>query len=269
MKLILFFSTVLILCVSVLYFFQSKLLFFPVHLEKNHVFKFDMPFEEKFISYGDQEIIHGVLFKPSHPVGRILYFHGNGGALDSWGYAGAELAQKLNCEVLILDFPGYGKSTGDLPTSEKALYESGEAALKELVSSTDSALPIILYGRSLGSAVASYLASKSNVQGLILETPYLSIKAMAAVMFPIVPSFLVRYDLDNQKNILNLTMPVLIIHGTADSVIPYSQAKRLANESSKANFMTIEGGGHNDLSNFPQYWEGVQKFAGLLYTINN
>ncbi len=266
MKLIIFFSVVIILGIFALFFFQSRLLFYPTSLDKNYVFKFDVPFEEKFISYGDQEIIHGLLFKPAYPTGRILYFHGNGGALDSWGYAAAELAQKLNHEVLILDYPGYGKSSGNLPTSEKALYESGAAALKELVASTDSTLPIILYGRSLGTAVASYLASKNVVQGLILETPYLSIKAMAAGMLPLIPSFLVRYDMDNQKNILNLTIPLLVIHGTTDAVIPYSHAERLVKESPKSNLITIDGGGHNDLSNFPQYWESIEKFINVLKT---
>lgn len=76
LKLILFLSTVFILCVSALFLFQSKLLFFPVHLEQNHVFKVVMPFEEKFISSGDQEIIHGVLFKPSHPAIAFLKSYG-------------------------------------------------------------------------------------------------------------------------------------------------------------------------------------------------
>ena len=263
-KLTVFSLCIILLIVSGLWFFQSKLLFFPTRLEENFLFEFNVQFEEKFISYGDKEVIHGLLFKPDQPVGRILYFHGNGGALDSWGYAGAEIAKKLKCDVLILDYPGYGKSSGSLPKNEKALYESAEAGLKELISGSDSTLPIILYGRSLGSGVASHLATTNAVQALILETPYESIKEMAAVMVPFAPSFLVRYDLDNAKNIKELSVPILIIHGTADSVIPYSQAQRLNRENPKADFVTIEGGGHNDLSNFSQYWAVVESFVNRL-----
>ena len=261
LKFIFLFGTIIILIIAGLSLLQVKILFHPTFLEKNYIFKFDVPFEEKFIAYGKQENIHGLLFKPIQPIARILYFHGNGGALDSWGYAAAELAQKLNCEVLILDYPGYGKSSGGLPTSEKALYESAEAALQELTASNKDSLPIILYGRSLGSAVASYLAAHSSAKLLILETPYLSIKAMAAVIVPFAPSFLVRYDLDNQKNIKNLNIPTLILHGTADTVIPFSQAKQLSEESPAAKFVTVEGGDHNNLSDFPQYWEAVTNFV--------
>lgn len=264
MKFLIFIFLIFLLGVTALYIFQAKLIFFPVVLDKNYVFKFDTAFEEKFIYYGDpgdKQFIHGLLFKPKQPIGRILYFHGNGSALDSWGPTAEELAQKLKCEILILDYPGFGKSSGSLATSEKALFESAEAALKEFISVTDASLPLILYGRSLGTGVASYLASKYAVQALVLETPYVSVKAMATERYTIAPAFLVRYDLDNQKNIKDLTVPVLMIHGTEDSVIPYSQSQILHHNYPKIEFVTIEGGDHNNLYEYPQYWEAVENFT--------
>jgi uncharacterized protein len=260
-KTLVFLLVLIALGVAALFVFQSKLLFYPTVIDKKYIFKFDIPFEEKFIKYGDGKEIHGLLFKPTQPVARILYFHGNGGALDSWGYLGAELSKQLNSEVLIVDYPGFGKSSSGLASSEVELYESAEAAIKILQSNVDAPLPIILYGRSLGSGIASYLSNKIAVQALILETPYLSLKAMAEVVFPLVPTFLVRYDLDNQKNIKKLKIPILIIHGTADTLIPFSHAQQLANESKQSSFIIIDGGGHNNLPDYPQYWVALKKFT--------
>ncbi|AZZ35437.1 alpha/beta hydrolase [Bdellovibrio sp. qaytius] len=248
---------------ALLYYFQSKLLFYPAKLEKNFAFSFSLPHEEKFISY-NKETLHGLLFKANKPKARMMYFHGNRGALDKWGQVGADLSEKLNCDIFILDHPGFGKSTGSLPTSEKELYESADAAFAEFIASTDKTLPIILYGRSLGSALASYLASKNKVQALILETPYLSIKAMAKVLFPFVPSFFVHYDLDNAKNIQGLNIPILILHGTGDTVVPYIQGKELAALNSNAEFITIDDGNHNTLANYPLYWNAVENFVAKI-----
>jgi len=252
---------VLILVILILvYFFQSKLLFFPLKLEKDFAFEFSLPHEEKFISYNN-EIVHGLMFKAKNPKARIIAFHGNRGALNTWGQIGVDLSHKLQGDVLILDYPGYGKSSAELPLSEKALYQSAEAAFDEFIATTDKTLPIIVYGRSLGSAVASHLAAAKSVQALILETPYTSMKAMASHVFPYLPSFLVRYDLDNEKNIKDLNIPILIIHGTQDSVVPFTHASSLAKQKPNAEFISIEGGAHNDLASYPLYWRAVEKFA--------
>lgn len=257
------FIVLILVILALIYFYQSKLLFFPTKLQKDFTFKFSFPHEEKFISYNNG-IVHGVMFKVKNPRARIIYFHGNRGSLHTWGQVGADLCDKLNSDVLALDYPGYGKSTGGLPVSEKALYESADAAFDEFVATTDKTLPIIVYGRSLGSAVASYLAAKKTVQALILETPYTSMKAMASHVFPYLPSFLGRYDLDNVKNIKELNIPILIMHGTQDAVVPFTQGNALARQKSNAEFVSIEGGGHNDLSTFPLYWNALEKFVARI-----
>lgn len=244
-----------------LFFFQSKLLFHPVKLEKGFIFNFTLPYEEKFFTYGNKSI-HGLFFKAANPKVRIIFFHGNMGALDTWGNVGVDLNQRLNADVLVLDYPGFGKSEGDVPTSEIAMYESAEAAFDNFIASSDNNTPVILFGRSLGSAVASHLAAKKKVHALILETPYTSMKAMAKVVLPFVPGFMVRYNLDNESNIEKLNMPILILHGTADRVIPYTQGKQLAAKNTLTELITIEGGDHNDLSAFAIYWQAIEKFVG-------
>ena len=249
--------------VALLYFFQARLLFYPTKLATNLVFKFPIPHQEKFIAY-DGEILHTLLFKSSNPRARLIYFHGNGGALDSWGHVAVDLVQKLNVDVLIVDYPGYGKSSGSLPVSEQALYRSAEAAFAELLKSTDSQLPLIVYGRSLGSAVASHLAAKPEVRALILETPYTSMKAMAKVVFPYVPSILVRYNLDNEINLRAVNVPILILHGTNDNVVPYGQGKELHSQKATSEFVSIDGGSHNDLPEHALYWDAVINFVANL-----
>lgn len=244
---------------SLIYFFQSKLIFHPTQLSADFVFKFSSPFEEKIISF-EGEILHGLIFRAKNPKTRILYFHGNGGALDSWGEVGAELSEKLNSDIFLIDYPGYGKSSGQLPASEKELFRSAEAAFNEFIRSTQDTLPIIIYGRSLGTGVASYISAQHSVQGLILESPYISIKSMAAHMLPFVPSTLVRYNLDNAQNIQNLKIPILIFHGNLDGTIPFAQGKQLALDKPDADFIPISEGHHNNLSDFRSYWAALENF---------
>ncbi|MFZ3229943.1 MAG: alpha/beta fold hydrolase [Pseudobdellovibrio sp.] len=263
-KVLVFFFAIIFIGLVALFFNQAKLVFYPVHVDSKYVFNFKLSFEEKYISYGSGKIIHGLLFKPENPIGRILYFHGNAGALDSWGYAAEEIAIRLNCQILIIDYPGFGKSTGGLASSEVALFDSAEAAFKVFEESTNSKLPLIVYGRSLGSGIASHLAAKNKIQALILETPYISIKAMAKVIFPLLPSFFVRYNLNNQENINKLSIPILILHGTADALIPFLQSAILSKENANIRLVAIAEGTHNNLSNFQIYWDSIQNFIQQL-----
>jgi pimeloyl-ACP methyl ester carboxylesterase len=252
---------IIFLALAALYFLQHKLVFFPTSIDDSYKFQYSIRFEEKFIKYGEGKVVHGILFYPGNPKVRILYFHGNGGALDSWGELGAELAQRLNAEVLMMDYPGYGKSGKDVPFSEAGLLTSGQAAFEEMKKTQNANLPLIIFGRSLGTGIASYIAANNSVSALILETPYLSTKAMADVMFPFVPSFLLRYKLDNAANLAKVNVPVLILHGTSDMVVPYDQGKKLAELNPKAQMISFPQGGHNDLSVFPDYWKSVEVFV--------
>jgi pimeloyl-ACP methyl ester carboxylesterase len=253
--------TLLVLTIYVgLYLFQYKLLFYPTVLDANHKFKFNGAFEEKTITYSNNQKISALLFKTASPKSRILYFHGNGQALDTWGFVAEELAQKYNSEVLIIDYPGYGKSSGGLPRSEVQLLESAQAAFEYFKATSDDKLPMIIYGRSLGSGIASYIASKNSVQGLILETPYVSIKKMARIYIPIVPEFIVNYNLDNSASLKNLKIPIIILHGTSDEVIPYEQSQQLSLEFPQAEFIAIDTAEHNNLADFPLYWKSLDKF---------
>ena len=150
------------------YLLQEKFIFLPSKLPQDYVYEFDHDFEELFIETEDGARLNALHFKQENPRGIIVYYHGNAGDLSRWGKVTSYFLQ-FNYEVLVMDYRTYGKSTGKL--SEKALYSDAQLfynKAKELFPEGN----IIVYGRSLGTAMAAYVASKNKPKKLILETPF-------------------------------------------------------------------------------------------------
>lgn len=244
-----------------LYFYQARLIFLPEPLSKDTKLSFPSDFSESFLTLGSGDTVHFLEFRASNPKRVVLYFHGNAGNLAGWGEIASELSQRTDSDVWIMDYPGFGKSSPALPRDEKILLEMGRA-LVERIRTTRPGLPLFLYGRSIGSGIASALARNVEVEGLILETPFTSLRELARTYYPFVPGFVLRFDLDNTRlTPQNAPQDLLIIHGTADEVIPYRFGERLAESlAGHTQFMTIEGGHHNDLPEFPEYWGRLHTF---------
>lgn len=243
---------------SLLYFLQEKMMFFPTVLEQDYQYKFSQPFEELFLKTDEEAVINAIHFKVKNPKGVILYFHGNAGDLSRWGFV-AEYFVEKQYDVLIMDYRTYGKSTGKL--SEQALYTDAEFFynyLKERYNEDE----ITLFGRSLGTGIAAYLASKNKPKQLILETPYYSITDVAKSRFPIFPvEKLLKYRLPTFQYIQKVSCPITMFHGTEDVVVPYKSAKKLFKSAPKAltTFVTIDGGNHGDLSNYELYHRKIRE----------
>lgn len=240
-----------------LYFLQEKILFLPTTLAQDYQYDFRYPYEELFFETADDVSINAIHFKVENPKGVILYFHGNAGDLSRWGIVGEHFVS-LNYDVLIMDYRGYGKSTGKL--SEQGFYNDAEYCYDYLLKSY-SEEDILVYGRSLGTGVATYIASKHKPKQLILETPYYSILDVAKLRFPIFPvTALLRYEFPSNEFITTVNCPILMFHGTNDKVIPYSSAQKLESVApqDQMSFVTIEGGGHNNLISFDMYKEGIK-----------
>jgi pimeloyl-ACP methyl ester carboxylesterase len=244
----------LLLC-AVMYFAQEKLLFFPEVLPANHAFPFPNRPEEVWLTMTDGTRIHALYFAVPRPKGAVLYLHGNGGSLNSWGRE-AESLNAAGFAVLLPDYPGYGRSGGSLK-NEKQLHETGTLAyayLKAKFPETD----ITVVGRSLGTGMATLLAKENQPRALILISPYTSITEQALRRFPFVPPFLVKYPLPTEKWIGDVRCPVTLIHGTDDDVIPYECSRRLLPLiRSTGKLVTVEGAGHNDLHGFEAYREAM------------
>jgi alpha-beta hydrolase superfamily lysophospholipase len=233
------------------YYLQDSILLRPVKLPKDYKYSFSFPFREVNIPYDRNTNINIVQFaaKDSTARGVVLYFHGNKMNIlrysrfvpnfTKWGY-----------EVWMIDYPGYGKSTGEF--SEKLVYE-WTLAMYKLARKQFSPGSIIIYGKSLGTGIAAQLASIRDCKRLILETPYYSITSLARRYFWMYPvNQIVRYKIPTYEYLSRVTAPVTIFHGTKDELIPYSNAVRLKEVLKNSDeFFTIAGGTHRNLNEYP------------------
>ncbi len=236
--------------ILLLYLKQKDFIFYPTKLSQNYKFSQFTNFEELYFAE-NEATIHAIHFKTENPKGIVLYFHGNAGAIDKWGYAASDFTSR-NYEVIMQDFRSYGKSTGTL--SEENMNADALMIYNKLIEKY-SPSKIIIFGRSLGSGVTCELATKVDSKLVILETPYSSIDAVAKQGFFFLPvSRLLKFHFYNDQKIKKLKAPVHIIHGTKDELIPYAQAARLTEIYGDQSILTtIEGGGHNNLSSFDLY----------------
>lgn len=241
----------------ILYLIQEKFIFHPVKLNADYKFTSFEHAEERYFNIEQGHQTHALYFKVPNPKGVVLYFHGNSGALDDWGYA-AEDFTRLGYVVMMPDYPGYGKSTGSI--SEENINASAEYVYRSLLKDW-APEKIILYGRSLGTGVATELATKVNAKLLILETPYTSIPDMASKMLPFLPTkWLLNYKFDNLAMVDRVKYPVHIFAATNDQLTPYTHAERLAEKAGNPALIlhSIEGAGHGDISNFEFYHEQLR-----------
>jgi fermentation-respiration switch protein FrsA (DUF1100 family) len=179
------------------------------------------------------------------PSAALLWFYGNGETVGAIWPVIRDF-RPPGAALLVIDYPGYGASGGR--ATEAGVYEAGDQAYDALAKRPDvDAQRIYVYGRSLGSAVATHVAATHSVAGLILESPFTSARDMASRHYRIVPRFLVRLQLDNLARIQRLRCPILIFHGTQDMLVPIEMGRRLAAAASgPVEFVMIEGAGHND-----------------------
>jgi fermentation-respiration switch protein FrsA (DUF1100 family) len=221
---------------------------------------FGLEYEDVQFSTVDGVRLHGWYVAGPRPE-NLLWFHGNAGNISDRLDNLRLLHEQVGTSVFIFDYRGYGHSAGQ--PSERGLYEDARAALQYLANERSiSGDTLVYFGRSLGSAVAIDLAKETPPRGLILETPFVSIRAMARSLFGplavVAPS-----GFDNLSKIAQLTCPKLFIHGDADSLVPYLQGRQLfeAAPPPKA-FYTIRGADHNDtyIVGGPTYFRRIREF---------
>lgn len=194
----------------------------------------------------------------------ILFCHGNGGNI-SHRLEKIELLHRLGLNVFIFDYRGYGKSKGS--PSESGLYKDVDAAYHYLTEERKvSNHNIILYGESLGGAVAIDLAKGQDVRALITEEAFTSIKDMAKIVYPFVPSFLISNKFDSISRIKEVTCPKLIIHSINDEIAPFYLGQKLFDVAAPPKeFLKIRGS-HNTafLDSEEQLTEGIKSFLDEL-----
>lgn len=239
-------------------FFQEKLIFHPSTLDADYQFNFPAPVEENFTDLAGEKI-HSLYFRSSPGAGVILYFHGNAGSLREWGYVAESLRQRTGLGVWIVDYPGFGKSEGRI-RSESQLHNVGLRSFEAARAALVQGQKLVIYGRSIGSGIAVKLAAENQCDGLILESPFYSLKSLASLYFPWIPSFLLKYHFRSDELMPSVNCPVLIVHGDGDTIIPFSEGVRLAQLAKNITLAPVSGAGHNDLSNFRSYWDALTTF---------
>jgi len=208
---------------------------------------FGLPFEELRLTAEDGASIHGwFLPAPSSKPGyAILFCHGNAGNI-SHRLTKSRLLRPLGLAILLFDYRGYGRSEGT--PSEEGTYWDAEAAYRYLVDKKGySPDRIVLYGESLGAAVALELALRRASRALILESPFTSVPDMGQRIFPYLPlRWLLRYRYDNLAKIPGLREPIFILHSPQDDVVPYEMGRRLFEAAPEPKRFFQLSGDHNE-----------------------
>ncbi len=256
------FFILVVYCVALLgfYLFQERFIFQSVKLKQDYSFKFDKTFKEINLKTKDGAILNALYFELKNPKGVILYFHGNKGNLVRWGSIASELTP-YNYNVLVVDYRGYGKSTGT--RSEDKLYNDAQRWYNYL-KATFKESNITVYGRSLGATFATYVAGNNKPKQLILEAPFNRLSAVPEYWFKYAPyNLLLRYRFNSQEYIKNVSCPITIFHGTKDRVISIKIGRRLYKSAPKdlTEFVRVNNATHHNIGDFDIY---KAKMAALL-----
>jgi pimeloyl-ACP methyl ester carboxylesterase len=233
------------------YFLQDYFIFKPEKLDSGFQFKYDVPFKELNFDVEPGVRLNGLHFFREAPKGLILYFHGNTRSIKGWARYAKDF-YRYNYDVVLIDYRGFGKSTGK--RNEKEMLQDVQFIYHSLAEQF-SENHLIVYGRSLGSGFAVKVASDNNPRYVILDSPYYNFKKVIERFLPVLPiRYVLRYQLRTDKWIIKVKCHVYIIHGTRDRLIPIAHSEQLQSlNPRKITLIRIHGGRHNNLPQFDEY----------------
>ena len=250
---------IIVAAVSIfLYFFQEWFLFHPEKLPKDFVFQYEnQQVEEYNLELPDGAVINGLHFKSDNPKGVVYYLKGNSKSIKGWGKFAVDFTLH-NYDVIMMDYRGFGKSTGKL--SQESMKRDALLVYDKIKEQVKESR-IIVYGRSLGTGLATKVASMNNPRALILACPYFSMSKNVKRYLPLIPlGLIMRYQMPTYKWIKYVQCPINIIHGTNDRVIRFKSSLRLSQIKPKlTKLYPIIGGGHKNLHNFESYHQAIDE----------
>ena len=254
-KVLIYIVSIYVLLVVIAILFQEKFLFRNTKLAMNYQYEFKGDFEEMWFEPEANVKLNALYFRTDSTKrkGLIVYFHGNADDLRRWGKHAVDFT-KNDYDILMIDYRQFGKSTGEL--SEKVLH-SDAAYVYKWAKKRFPENQIILYGRSLGTGIATRLASQNKPKMLLLETPYFNLSDVVNSYFPLIPyNSVLKYQFRTDLYIRQVECPIHFFHGTKDKVVPYKSSLKLAALLNKKPFeilTTIPNGEHKNLGEFPEY----------------
>ena len=229
----------------------DKMIFTPTVLAKDFKFDFAGTFEERNIALKDGNVLNGVLFRAENSKGLVFYLHGSSGALNGWGKTAPNYTN-LGYDIFIVDYRGYGKSSGAIE-SEQQFYDDLQSAYDNLKADYPEEKTIIL-GYSIGTGPAAQLASRNQPGKLILLAPYYSMEDFLPRLVPGIDVALIRYKFKTYEYIPKVKAPIVIFHGQEDkTVYPGSSEKLKALFKAGDQLHALKGVDHYKIGESPAY----------------
>lgn len=251
-----------------LWFRQERLLFEPATLPSDEALFTDSDVREFLVDVPGARLSVAQLKLPD-PRGVVFYLHGNSGNLRKW-FVGLDAFREMNFDVVMMDYRGYGKSTGRIE-SEAQLHADVRAVWNEIAGQYNGKR-IVISGQSLGTGLAAQLSAELCSAGCppdlaLLVSAYSSMRAVADHHYPWVPSAVLRYPLQTMDHVGKLSCPVMLVHGDQDELIPHHHSEAIRKVLPQCQLVLLEGAGHSDVHEHPSFRQhvasAIASIAGL------
>ena len=250
---------------SCMYLQQSSMVFFPYTAIDQTPAEWGLAYEDVFLETKDGVRLHGWYIPHHGSQQTLLFFHGNAGNISHRG-ASVEIFHRLGLNIFIFDYRGYGKSQGK--PDEEGLYKDARAAWRYLTDQRGfEQEDIILFGRSLGGAVAAELAAEVQPGGLILESTFSSAKDVANALLPVLSRLIIlRYDFNTAAHVRRVASPLLVLHSPDDEIIPFHLGEKVFQAANEPKSFVRMRGDHNSgfLMSQPDYERALGAFISSL-----
>ncbi|MCF6222838.1 MAG: alpha/beta hydrolase [Flavobacteriaceae bacterium] len=242
---------------TAMYFIQDTMIFHAEKLPANYQFSFNNNFEEFNLKTEDGEVLNGLLFKAESSKGVVIFYHNHSGNIEHWSRS-ATIFLKLNYDVLLNDYRGFGKSTGKY--NEHFMLKDS-MLWYNLMLKYYAKEKIVVFGRGIGATFATYVASINQVKLLILESPVYSLYQTAKAHYPYLPINLIsKYRFETYKYINKVSCKIYIFHGKKNDLVPYNNSEKLHElVTDKSTLYLIDDGNHYNLVNNETYINKISK----------
>ncbi len=239
---------------ALMYFQQSSMIFYPMSELYETPADWGLDYEDVTFHTADDVQLHGWYIPNPQSEHVLLFFHGNAGNISHRRHS-IEIFHRLGLNVFIIDYRGYGQSKGK--PGERGLYQDATAAWRYLTGEKGfTNNQVLIFGRSLGGAVAAKLASEVQARGLILESTFSSAQDFARVAFPVLSRLvLMRYDFNTADRIQRVNYPVLVLHSPDDEIMPYQLGEKVFRTANQPKEFINMQGDHNNgfIQSQPEY----------------
>lgn len=243
--------------------FQSNLVYFPSKNMDVNPKTIGLEYEPVTFRSSNETKLFGWFIPKKDANITLLYLHGNGGNISN-RLNSIEIFNSLNMNIFIFDYQGYGQSEGS--ATEKNTYDDAMRAWEYLLNKGTKAENIIIFGRSLGGAIAANLASKVEPKGVILESTFTSVKEMVSDVYPFVPSALIYFKYETKEYLKDINVPMLVIHSENDDIVPFKHGEAVFKSANKPKTFLKISGTHNQgfLESKDIYVDGLKSYLNSL-----